>query len=71
MSCAARARTLAAPAPQGPPVPPPPALVDRVVAPIRGTCHIWVEGGVAETKIRAGVDLNNGPYPIPPLTSAD
>ncbi|MDI2126328.1 DUF2889 domain-containing protein [Yinghuangia seranimata] len=70
MSCNARARLKAVPEPQNPPVPPPAALVDRMVAPIRGTCHIWDEGGVAESKIRAGVDLNHGPYPIPALAPA-
>ncbi|MEU8132613.1 DUF2889 domain-containing protein [Streptodolium elevatio] len=71
MSCHARARLEANPVPRPGLHPLPADVVERVVAPIRGTCHIWSEGGVAETKVRAGVDLNHGPYPIPALGTAD
>lgn len=71
MSCHAKARLEANPVPRPGLHPLPASVVDRVVAPVRGTCHIWTEGGVAETKVRAGVDLNHGPYPIPALRAAE
>lgn len=67
MSCHTRARLAEHPEPADPPVVPPPALVERMVAPVRGTCHIWREGGVAEAKLARGIDFNHGPYPIPVL----
>ncbi|MCF2530524.1 DUF2889 domain-containing protein [Yinghuangia soli] len=71
MSCSARARLAANPEPSGGLRPPPPELIDRLVGPVRGTCHIWSEGGIAEAKVRSGVDLNHGPYPIPALHTAE
>ncbi|NUU22624.1 MAG: DUF2889 domain-containing protein [Streptomycetaceae bacterium] len=73
MSCNAKARLAAHPHPVPPEAirPLPDAVVERAVAPVRGTCHIWSAGGVAERKVRAGVDLNHGPYPIPALRAAD
>lgn len=67
MSSTMRARLAEFPEPVDPPVIPTREQVSRMVAPIRNTCHIWSDGGVAETKILHGVDLNHGPYPVPAL----
>jgi hypothetical protein len=71
MSCHARARLAAHPVPADRRQPLPDEVVERVIAPVRGTCHVWSPGGVAESKVRAGVDLNHGPYPIPALRAAE
>ena len=34
---------------------------------IRNTCHVWVDGGVAEQKLAAGWRPGFGPYPNPSL----
>ncbi|MGD0393843.1 MAG: DUF2889 domain-containing protein [Acidimicrobiales bacterium] len=33
----------------------------------RDSCHIWVEGGIADQKLAAGWRPGTGPYPAPPL----